>query len=177
MILELQRLFKQVGARLQNIVTRGKVLSANQSGARGKIKIQASNGEIFEAEEVQLYGFSSYAPAGSEVVLVSRGGNRDSSLVLASNQGAIRPRDLASGEVAIFAGDNVVLKLRNNGNLEATLSKIKIENDSHELVEVLSDLVQAIIDARTQTALGPQPLLNPADPFPAIKLRLDSFKV
>lgn len=56
---------------------------------------------------------------------------------------------------------------------------IKIMNSAQgvELMDLLTRLVQAIIDARTETLLGPQPLINlGADAFPALKALLDKLK-
>jgi hypothetical protein len=66
-----------------------------------------------------------------------------------------------------------------HGDLEMLLhedGKIEVKNSGFELVALMSRLLQAIIDARTATMLGPMPLLNPADPFPTIKANLDTFK-
>lgn len=65
-----------------------------------------------------------------------------------------------------------------NGSMKVEVKpngKIKLENTSNEIVTLLVDLVQAILDARTNTALGPQPLLNPE--FSTIKSKLETFKV
>ena len=56
---------------------------------------------------------------------------------------------------------------------------IKIQNKAGgvELMDLLTRLVQAIIDARTETLLGPMPLLNlGADPFPALLALFSKLK-
>ena len=55
--------------------------------------------------------------------------------------------------------------------------KLSAENATGELISILSRLVQAIINARVATLLGPQPLLSLLDPFPLIGAELDTFKV
>lgn len=53
--------------------------------------------------------------------------------------------------------------------------KFKIKNASNELLDLLSQLVQAILDARTMTAMGPQPFLNLAT-FAVLKTKIDTLK-
>lgn len=54
--------------------------------------------------------------------------------------------------------------------------KIKIYNSGEELVSLLVDLCQALLDARTNTSLGPQPLVPPTL-FSDLKTKLGTFKV
>lgn len=56
---------------------------------------------------------------------------------------------------------------------------IRVTNTAQgvELMDLLTRLVQAIIDARTETLIGPQPLINiGADAFPALKILLNKLK-
>lgn len=72
-------------------------------------------------------------------------------------------------EAIQIGNDKTTMKIHPDG-------KLQVENDMYELVTILSDLIQGIIDARVITLLGPMPLLSLTDPFPLIKLRLDTFK-
>jgi len=51
--------------------------------------------------------------------------------------------------------------------------KFSIGNNSEELLSIISEIIQAILDAKTNTQIGPQPFVNLAT-FSAIKSRLDS---
>ena len=128
-------------------------------------------------EHFQEYGFTSNPKPGAEVITVSVGGDRGHSVVLVCHDKRYRMPGLASGEVAMYTDEESYVALKRNKEMHASLSKFKIQNEANEFVDVLSQLVQAIIDARTFTALGPEPLLNETNPFPVIKSKLDSFKI
>ena len=53
--------------------------------------------------------------------------------------------------------------------------KFKVTNGTEELLSLISNLIQAILDARTNTSFGPQPLVPPSS-FTAVKTKIDSMK-
>ena len=65
-----------------------------------------------------------------------------------------------------------------NGNMSINLDplgKIKIENSTAELIDLISQLLQNLTTTTVATALGPQPLSSSAA-IAAIKLQLDTMK-
>lgn len=54
-------------------------------------------------------------------------------------------------------------------------TKIKIQNKEHELIDLLCQLNQLIIDARTYTVYGEQPFIN-LEKFIELQPKLESFK-
>jgi hypothetical protein len=86
-------------------------------------------------------------------------------------------------DIMIQHNDNV-MTIAPDGNLTYTNSaggkinlnasgKYFIGNNSEEFLSIVSELIQLIVDAKTNTMLGPQPFINnPA--FSALKGRLDS---
>lgn len=193
MIDELERWIAPLRRRISMIVARAK-MSAVTEGAKGlqKVQFEFMGNTLDNVEYIEPYGFTSKPKAGAQVAVFFLNGNRDHGIVLSVADGRTRPRGLAEGDTALWTSSGAIVKLVDSTkNLEATVSKLKIENDSDELVAVLVEgmtelitTVQAIVDARTATLLGPQPLLNPADPFPArkaalsaVKTKLEGFKV
>ena len=55
------------------------------------------------------------------------------------------------------------------------LSKVKIVNETTELIAEFVELAQLLVDARVATISGPQPLSNAAA-IDALKTRIESFK-
>ena len=83
----------------------------------------------------------------------------------------LRPFD----KTTAFDPDRLVIR---NGKATITLKddgKIQVKNDSEELLDLLDQLLQALLDARTNTLLGPQPLVPPTL-FSAIKTKLATLK-
>ena len=73
--------------------------------------------------------------------------------------------------------DDIIIK---NDNTKITIfpnGKISIENDTYELIETLSTLVENLVNARVLTLMGPQPFTtNTLTNFIQDKLKIDSFK-
>lgn len=54
--------------------------------------------------------------------------------------------------------------------------RFKVTNGSEELFETLVQLVQAILDSRTNTIFGPQPLIHIQDHFRVVLAKLEKLK-
>jgi len=65
-----------------------------------------------------------------------------------------------------------------NGDMSISMlpdGKIKIENSTAELIDLLSQILEKLVSTTVATTMGPQPLSTAAD-FTAIKLLLDTLK-
>lgn len=72
------------------------------------------------------------------------------------------------GEMTYINAGGGKINVKSNG-------KWFLGNSSEELLTILNDTIQAVIDATTNTQIGPQPFVNLAD-FSAIKSRLADIK-
>lgn len=121
--------------------------------------------EFTEQVAMQYYGFYSNIPPDSVGISLAVG---DKALLIASDNADKRPK-LNDGEVCLYTDTDTFILLDPNG-------KLQIKNNSgEELISLLSDTLSAIINIKTITALGPQPILNIAS-FIALKVQLDKFK-
>lgn len=78
-------------------------------------------------------------------------------------------------DVELKFNDNSI-QLKKDGTIEVvTKDTISITNSNEELVNVLSDALQAIADITTKTQYGFSPIVNKSDVL-AVKQRLDTFK-
>lgn len=173
----LQRVLQPIKNRLSLMIGRAILNVIDDSQGIQFVQLSALAGETLDKiPRMQNFGFTSNPPAGSEAIVLSLGGNRENMVVVATENRDSRFKSLAAGESAQYSADGASFALKTGKKAEMIVSKLKITGDSHELIQVLDDLVTAIINARTNTAIGPMPLLNPADPFDAIKTRLETFK-
>lgn len=89
-------------------------LSATQTGnTLATTQVQGLAGETLqEVEQMQQFGFTSHAPAGSEVIVLPLGGDTTHGIVIASEHGSFRLKNLQGGEVAVYdqSGSSIVLK-------------------------------------------------------------------
>ena len=92
-------------------------------------------------------------------------------VVIATDNRTLRPTTWAVGESGLYNFEGMIARLKTGG-------KFEVKNEDEDLVTVLSDLCQWLIDARTLTAFGYQPLLKQDDvtALLQIKTRLDTFK-
>lgn len=123
------------------------------------------------------YGLAYHPPDGTEGIAVFLGGDPSRGVVIATENRQYRLKGLAKGEVALFTDEGDYFHFKRNRELHVRSNKFKFQGASRELIDELCKLVQAIIDARTSTATGPQPLLNPSDSFSTIKSRFEELKV
>lgn len=82
--------------------------------------------------------------------------------------------DLSNG-FALVGLDTIVDPLPLVQITTMNVTKMKIQNDTAELITEISNLLQALIDAVVPTVTGPQPLSTKADII-TIKSKIDTFK-
>lgn len=78
-------------------------------------KVQVSglaNETLQDVELMQQFGLTSVPPAGTQVVVLPMGGETTHSIVIATENGSFRVKNLQSGEVAVYdeSGSSIILK-------------------------------------------------------------------
>jgi phage baseplate assembly protein V len=178
-----QQLIEPLRRRVSTLVGRALIEAVTDSGDLQTIKVQTAHGESVEGlQRVGSYGFAVNPKAGAEAVILSLGGNREHSIVIACEDRRYRLKSLAEGEVALYTdeGDKILLKRGNKVEIttqtfEVNTNKAAIKNAQGDFVESVAALLDAIMGATTATAIGPQPLVSAQ--WAALKTKLDSFKV
>lgn len=175
------KIIRQVIRPIKNKVLltigRGILLAAKDDKEIQQVQITLLADEVKDqVESMGHFGFSSNAPKGSDIVMVSVGGNRDHGIVIATEHRDHRFKGLAEGDCVLYNKNGKYIHL-NGDNIDALVSKIKIQNDSHEMISVLSEFMQAVIDGLVFTAIGPQPWTAATkSSLDAIKAKMDTFK-
>lgn len=174
----IQRTLQPLKNRISLMVGRCLIAAIDDSGDLQAAQISLLADESMDnVPHFQNYGFGSNPPVGSEGIVVALQGNREQLIIIGSEHRATRVKNLEPGESVQYNAFGSKATMTKDSNYEMIgIKKLKFANDSHELIQVLDDLVTAIINARTNTAIGPMPLMNPADPFTDIKTRLETFK-
>jgi phage baseplate assembly protein V len=116
---QIQRLHRR------NLMNNGRcvITATNDADGIHKVQIRPTAQELIDdVPVVQLFGISSHAPVGSEAHMVCTTGDRSRSVVVATNNADLRPRNLNSGEVAIYDAAGSIVKLATGGNVEITAS-------------------------------------------------------
>ena len=92
---------------------RGKVAATQSGEPIQRVQVQGLADETLQdIEQLQQFGFTSHAPAGSEMIVLPLGGDTTHGIVIASEHGSFRLKNLGGGEVAVYdqSGSSIVLK-------------------------------------------------------------------
>ncbi len=175
----LRRAMQPLKDRVMLMIGRAVIAAVKDDMGIQQVQVSVLAGESMDkVERFQNWGFTGNPPAGAEAIVVALGGNRDNLVAIALDHRSKRMKNLAPGESAMYDDKGNFVHLKTNGNQEVKLKKLKINNDSDELITVLDDLVKWLETAHVITAMGPQ-MFVPADlaTLAAIKARLETFKV
>ncbi len=112
MIREIQR---HIERALQGIRQpfRGKLTRNNSAPAMQITQVAGLADELLQSVELlQHYGYTSNPPLDSECIILPLGGRSAHSIVIATEHGTYRLKNLKAGEVALYSdeGDSVILK-------------------------------------------------------------------
>lgn len=175
----MNRILAPIKREMKTMIVRGIVKIIQED-----TKIQVYQVESFEddlrddVEKFQEFGFKSYAPVNSEVIMINVGGSNEHSVVISSEHRETLQKleKLDEGDSMFYNKEGKYLHLKKK-NLEGKVDKIKIENDDNELISVLIEWITQHIANNNITGIGPQPL-HPADivKMNDIKTKLESFK-
>jgi phage gp45-like len=183
MIETIKKIVAPLSRKISLMMSRCVINIVDDSSPTQNAQIECFQDEVFDDAEVwQHFGFSSNPPRGTEGVALFPGGERQSPLIIATENKDKRPLNLEEGESCVYSscGDSFALKVENKAELQTKsfsiqTNKISIQNDSCELIDLLSQLCDLLSKDKTNTLLGPQPLLG-SPQYALLKSKIDSFK-
>lgn len=113
---------------------RGVLTLVKAAGAVQLVQLDGLAGEQLQDNELfQHYGYTSNPPAGTMAIVLPIGGKTSHGVIIATEHGSYRLKNLKSGEVAIYSdeGDSVILK---RGRLiEATTQTFRLNTQVMEV--------------------------------------------
>jgi phage gp45-like len=90
--------------RVLLMVARGVIKTVKDTGKIQKMQVLALADEVIDGlDRIQQVGFTSRPKAGAQAVVLFMGGNRDHGVVIATDDGSVRPKDLGEGEAAVYS--------------------------------------------------------------------------
>ncbi len=100
----INKIVGKLESRIMNMMVRGVITAINDQGGLQIIQATGLADEVLDnAERVQQYGFTSNPPAGSEIVALFVGGNRDHPVIIAVDNRDHRLKELESGDSALYS--------------------------------------------------------------------------
>lgn len=126
----LRRAIQPIKDRIYMLAGRAIIAAVNDGEALQELQLKVLSGEaLSKVQNIQGFGFASNPPVGSEAIILSMGGARANSVVIATDNRKVRLKNLASGETAIYTDDGTYLHLKKAGQVEvkaATLLTVDV---------------------------------------------------
>lgn len=152
----LNRVLDPIKTKMRNIVSRGVLQSTNDKTKWQSAKVSLLNGEMIEnVERAQEYGFTSRPLNGSEVLVVSVGGSRSHSIIIACDNRDHRMGDCEPGEVKIYTHEGDYIHFKENNEIEIKTKKLTIKAEDEINIETEKFTLEA-----EETDLGGSTQLN-----------------
>ncbi|OOH87331.1 baseplate assembly protein [Pasteurellaceae bacterium 15-036681] len=117
-----------------------------RSAFRGTLTLVKSSGDIqhvqvtgladetlSDVEFMQQFGLTSVPPAGTEVVVIPVGGKTTHSIVIATENGSFRVKNLKNGEVALYDSSGSTIILKNGRVIEVDCDTFKLNCKSFQV--------------------------------------------
>lgn len=99
---------------------RGKITLVVSSEPIQRVQLNGLADEVLqELEHLQEFGFASNPPEGSEAVVIPLGGDTTHGVVVATQHGSFRIKNLNPGETAIFSQDGAKIVIKRGKIIEA----------------------------------------------------------
>lgn len=133
MIGEIDKRIRRAIGRIR-LAFRGRVVQATTGGPVVLIQGDGLSSEQLQGtEQFQEYGFTSAVPGGAMYVVVPIGGKTSHGIVVATEHGTYRLKNLKTGEVALYDDQGQVVHLTRDGILVKTPKKLRLEGLDIEL--------------------------------------------
>lgn len=117
---------RRIATKLALMATRGVVRGITDSAGVQELRLRGLAGETLRAERFQEYGFTSRPLVGAEAILLSLGGNREHTVVIAVDDRRFRLKNLATGDVALYTDEGDMIWLRSGNRIEVHTGKFTV---------------------------------------------------
>lgn len=103
---------RTLARRIRMIAARGVVNLVNDGLKVQGVQMTLLADETMQGQRFQEYGFTSVPKAGAEAIMLSIAGVRSHGVVIATDDGRYRVKNLKAGEVALYTdeGDTIIFK-------------------------------------------------------------------
>lgn len=119
----LEQRVEDLSSRQMNMAGRGTLEETDDDKSIQKQKIKGMYGETQEnAQRWETFGLTSNPPAGSDVLMLSMNGNRDSLAILSAADPNTRPTGGASGGTILYDSAGTTVTLDAGGNVVVNCS-------------------------------------------------------
>jgi phage baseplate assembly protein V len=126
-----RKMVRSVNRRVLLIATRGVVQLVDDKPKCQTVQVKGVADEVLDdVEHLQPYGLTSVPPEGSECLVISLGGNRSTSVVLACGDRRVRVTQLEAGELALYTDEGTQVLLRKGKKVQVLADHIDLGSAS-----------------------------------------------
>lgn len=121
---------RRVRAAIRGIRTafRGRLTRVKSDLKIQQVQLKGLAGEqLQDAEFFQHFGFTSCPPAGTQCIVLPMGGQTSHAIIIATENGAYRIQNLASGEVAIYSSEGAYLHIKKGRIIEVDCDEYHVK--------------------------------------------------
>lgn len=130
---------------------RGRLTRVKSDLTIQQVQVKGLAGEqLQDAEFFQHFGFTSCPPAGTQCIVLPMGGQSSHSIIIATENGAYRIQNLASGEVAIYSSEGAYVHIKKGRIIEADCDEYRVKTKKY-IVEAEQYSVEASDNAAFTT--------------------------
>ena len=113
---------------------RGKITLVVSSEPIQRVQLNGLADEVLqELEHLQEFGFASNPPEGSEAVVIPLGGDTTHGVIVATQHGSFRIKNLNPGETAIFSQDGAKIVIKRGKIIEADCDVFRVNCQHYEV--------------------------------------------
>lgn len=113
---------------------RGKITLVVSSEPIQRVQLNGLADEVLqELEHLQEFGFASNPPEGSEAVVIPLGGDTTHGVIVATQHGSFRIKNLNPGETAIFSQDGAKIVIKRGKIIEADCDIFRVNCTKYEV--------------------------------------------
>ena len=113
---------------------RGKITLVVSSEPVQRVQLSGLADETLQdLEHLQEFGFTSNPPEGTEAVVIPLGGNTSHGVIVATQHGSFRVKNLKPGETAIFSSEGAKIVIKQGKIIEADCDVYKVNCKQYEV--------------------------------------------
>lgn len=124
---------RQIGETVR-AAFRGKITLVVSDAPIQRVQLDGLAGETLQdLEHLQEFGFASHPPAGSEAVVIPLGGDTTHGVIVATQHGSFRVKNLAPGETAVFSSEGAKIVIKKGKIIEADCDVFKVNCKEYQV--------------------------------------------
>lgn len=113
---------------------RGKITLVVSSEPVQRVQLSGLADETLQdLEHLQEFGFTSSPPEGTEAVVIPLGGNTSHGMIVATEHGSFRVKNLKPGETAIYSNEGAKIVIKQGRIIEADCDVFKVNCKSYQV--------------------------------------------